>query len=603
VDLCGVCQLRKDRLEAELSAVRHIAAKLPDGSAGQAAHPPAERETGDPTLPEEGSDQSSDFSEVEDLPAPDEDHARPDSIGRYRIVGELDPGGQALVYRAIHPTLPLDLAIKIARNSSPIDRSLLKQDAGLLSMLEHPNLVRVYDLDTHEGRPFVVMEYVRGRNLQQVAEEALPSPRQAAAWVAAIARALEYVHGREVVHQDIKPENVMVDESGRPRLIDFGVARWRHAWSGRRAGPFGGTLAYMAPEQARGETQRIGPSSDIFALGGVLYFQLTGKSPFGGGTGSEQWRRARECDFDRSALRAKQIPRALERIVLKAMAADPVDRFASADALRNAVERYLSRGARRAAVSVLAGIGLLGLFFYAVLPRGTPGNIATPVPIPSPIPIVAEPMKGRIDLLVVASKDGTRRRLRLNDPGAVPLRAGDEVRIEAGLDRPAYLYLFWLGSEGKLAPLYPWKDHDWSTRPAEEKKVTTVEVPEVADDVLTMPRSPSGMETLVLLAREDSPLPPEHEAMLAEGLAGSPVLMPPGMRAAIWLEDGQEVVFGPTHGPRGGERGEEPLTRGIPSPQTRKSDDPVLRIRAIVENKLQPLGSYSQAVLFPNEGR
>ena len=117
-----------------------------------------------------------------------------------------------------------------------------------------------------------------------------------------------------------------------------------------------------------------------------------------------------------------------------------------------------------------------------------------------------------------------------------------------------------------------------------------------------MPASPSGLETLVLLAREDSPLPREDEARLAQGLAGSPVPMPPGMSEAVWLEDGQEVVFEPTHGPRRGERGEEDLSRGIPSPKTRKSDDPVLRIRAILSEKLQPLGSYSQAVLFPNSG-
>jgi hypothetical protein len=184
----------------------------------------------------------------------------------------------------------------------------------------------------------------------------------------------------------------------------------------------------------------------------------------------------------------------------------------------------------------------------------------------------------------------------------VPVRADDEIRIEARLDRPAYLYLFWLGSEGKVAPLYPWKDHDWSSRPAEERKVTGAELPEIVDDVWTMPASPSGLETLVLLAREDSPLPREDEARLAEGLAGSPVAMPAEMREAIWLEDGQEVVFGPTQGPRRGERGDEDLSRGIPSRKARKSDDPVLRIRAILSNKLQPLGSYSQAVLFPNNG-
>ncbi len=174
--------------------------------------------------------------------------------------------------------------------------------------------------------------------------------------------------------------------------------------------------------------------------------------------------------------------------------------------------------------------------------------------------------------------------------------------IEARLDRRAYLYLFWLGSEGKVAPLYPWKDHDWAARPAQERKVTGVELPETLDETLQIPPSSPGLETLVLLAREDSPLPREDESRLAEALTGSQVALPANMGEAIWLEDGREVLFGPAQKFRMGERGDEDLGRGIPSPKTRKSDDPVLRIRAILSSKFQPMGSYIQAVLFPNFG-
>jgi hypothetical protein len=138
------------------------------------------------------------------------------------------------------------------------------------------------------------------------------------------------------------------------------------------------------------------------------------------------------------------------------------------------------------------------------------------------------------------------------------------------------------------------------TRPSDEHKVIGAELPEVADDVWIMPTSDHGLETLVLLAREDSPLPREDESKLGEGLSISPVALPIEMSGPIWLEDGQEVVFNPGHG--GQERGAGPLRRGIPSPTPRKSDDPVLRIRAILSDKIQPLCSYSQAVLFPSEG-
>jgi hypothetical protein len=211
-------------------------------------------------------------------------------------------------------------------------------------------------------------------------------------------------------------------------------------------------------------------------------------------------------------------------------------------------------------------------------------------------------LRGSIHLRIDDPANPRRRDLRLDHPGALPLQAHGRFRIEAQLNRPAYRYVFWLGADGKVTPLYPWKDHNWSTRPADEQKVTRIELPEIVDQTLEIPASSPGLETLVLLAREDTPLPRDAEAKLSEGLADSPVAMPLGMSQAIWLEDGLEVVFEPPHGPGGKGRGTADLSRGIPSPHTRKSDDSVLRMRAILGSQLQPLGSYSQAVLFPNVG-
>ena len=128
----------------------------------------------------------------------------------------------------------------------------------------------------------------------------------------------------------------------------------------------------------------------------------------------------------------------------------------------------------------------------------------------------------------------------------MPVRTGDQVRIEARLDRPAYLYLFWISSDGKVAPLYPWKDHDWSQRPVEERKVKDAELPEIFDEVLEMPVSPPGMETLVLLAREETPLPRGDEDKLAQVLAGASISSPLDLDKPIWIEDGEEVAFEPS---------------------------------------------------------
>jgi hypothetical protein len=184
------------------------------------------------------------------------------------------------------------------------------------------------------------------------------------------------------------------------------------------------------------------------------------------------------------------------------------------------------------------------------------------------------------------------RGLRLNEPGAVPLKSGDGVRVEAWVDRPAYLYIFWLGADGQVAPIYPWKDQDWTKRPAREEKLKTLDLPEVVVDTWPLPPSPPGLETLVLLAREDSPLPPDADATLGRELAGPRTTrIPDGMFKAVWVDHGQEFGLD--------DQGRE---RAAPSPKPRRSDDPVLQIRELLQKRIRPLGEYHRAVIVPNRG-
>jgi predicted Ser/Thr protein kinase len=621
VAACTCCQAKLYQFQAEAASLRQIRAH--GAIAPPAEQQPSAEHGGEPA----GVGATQDWISASPVGAPGTDPFGPeavaavrdraleqadlpDAIGKYKVVGWLGAGGEADIYRVVHIKLGNDLVLKLSRRPvSSENQSDLVEVGRLLVKLEHPNLVRIHDLDFHEDRPFLVMEYVHGRNLKQYAREEPVTQRRAVAIVARLAGVSAVAHRRGITHCDIKPGNVLMDEAGEPRLIDFGMARLRHAWTDRPPTSWGGTVAYMAPEQARGETDRIGPRSDIFALGGVLYFLLTGQAPFTGETWDEVRDRACKCEFEAGALRAAQVSPWLERICLKAMKPEPADRYPTAEALQKALEHFVRGPKILALAGGVAGLALCGFLGYKLVtsrvpaPPPGPGNSSTGVPGPSALSIAAnQRMTGRIDLLVVKSKDGTRRRLRLEDRGSVPVRADDEIRIEARLDRPAYLYLFWVGSEGKVAPLYPWTDHDWSTRPAQERKVKGVDVPEIVDAILTIPPGSPGIETLALLARQDSPLPRDAEARLAQVLAGSPVAMPPGMSQAIWLEDGQEVVFRPADGSTSGPRGEDNLSRGIPSPKSRPSDDPVLRIRAMLGSKLQPFGTYSQAVLFPNSG-
>jgi serine/threonine protein kinase len=234
-------------------------------------------------LPESGPETGS-FAEAPSTPASVEPPApHPVAIGKYRVVEWLGRGGQAEVFRAVHPHLPgRDVVIKWARRRlTELVRQQFLAEGQVLAGLEEAGVARVYDVDVYEDRPFVVMEYLRGRSLQQVLAQRRPAPREAAALVAVLADSLDRVHRRGVCHRDLKPANVLIDDAGRPRLVDFGLALAERPWdqSGRQEEGVSGTFQYMAPEQANGQTERIGPRSDIFGLGSILYALLTGRPP------------------------------------------------------------------------------------------------------------------------------------------------------------------------------------------------------------------------------------------------------------------------------------------------------------------------------------
>ncbi|MCA9189379.1 MAG: serine/threonine protein kinase, partial [Planctomycetales bacterium] len=159
----------------------------------------------------------------------------PEMIGRYRVLGRIDAGGQAQVFRAVHPTLQNEVIIKLGHRSLSLgsaERDRLVAEGRLLVELNHPNLARLYDLDFHGDRPFLVMDYIRGRNLRQYAAATRLPAKESARIIDAIAHALHDVHQRGIVHQDIKPANILISADGTPHLIDFGLARVSDAWKG-----------------------------------------------------------------------------------------------------------------------------------------------------------------------------------------------------------------------------------------------------------------------------------------------------------------------------------------------------------------------------------
>lgn len=261
----------------------------------------------------------------------------PSAIGRYLVLETVGSGGQATVFLGVHPTLGREVVIKRLRDASD-GGGRLREEGRVLATLDHPNLAKVYDLDMADGRAFMVMESIRGRNLAEIRKHAAVPIADVRRWMAEIARATEHAHRRGVLHLDIKPRNVMVEDSGRAVLIDFGMARVERGLDPAALGDaVSGTLAYMSPEQARGENEQVGPASDVYALGGVLYFLLTGLDPIRGADATERLAKAARGDWDRDRLRQANAPSELIAACERALNPDRRLRFPSAAAFAHAV--------------------------------------------------------------------------------------------------------------------------------------------------------------------------------------------------------------------------------------------------------------------------
>ena len=215
-------------------------------------------------------------------------------IGNFTVTGEIARGGQGVVLAATHTTLGTRAAIKLLLEATPETARRFRQEAMVLARLRHPNLLEVPDYgDLPDGSTYMVMEFVDGEDLAARVERAgLPSESWIVRVLRTVAETLAFCHAKGVVHRDIKPQNLMIErETGRPLVVDFGLVRrdrLRLAWQSQdpssisSEGELMGTPAYMPPEQAAGE--EVGPASDVYALGATLYFLLTGRAPFQGGS-------------------------------------------------------------------------------------------------------------------------------------------------------------------------------------------------------------------------------------------------------------------------------------------------------------------------------
>jgi serine/threonine protein kinase len=259
--------------------------------------------------------------------------AVPALIGPYQVRRVLGRGSFGVVYQAHDPQLKRDVAIKVLNldaKASPQAVARFKREAVVLGQMDHENIVHVYQLGEHDGAQFIVSQFVPGQELSEVIPEGGLEPGRAAELVIQLLKALHYAHEMDVIHRDVKPANVRLTARGQLKLLDFGLAGWVGAASGRMTqdGSVMGTAFYMAPEQARGDLRAVGPAADQYSAGVVLYELLTGHPPFEGCPSISVLLHHVQHTVPPppSELRPGLDP-LLEEICVKALAKDPADRY------------------------------------------------------------------------------------------------------------------------------------------------------------------------------------------------------------------------------------------------------------------------------------
>jgi len=288
----------------------------------------------------------------------------PDPFGRYRIIRPLGRGGMGSVYLARDTKLDRLVALKVPHfrpgDSEGMER--FAREARAAATIDHPNVCRVYDVGRIDEVPYITMAYVEGPTLADTLESGPLPPRRAVELAASVARAIAVAHDHGIVHRDLKPSNILVARDGSPIVTDFGLASRDSPTDPRLTteGTIIGTPLYMSPEQVAGD--RVGPASDVYSLGIVLYEVLTGRPPFGGSRAEVLTQVLTTDPAPPSAVRPEIDPR-LDQITQTALAKNPADRFPDMAAFAAALDGWRRARSRRvrfaARAAVLAGVCLL----------------------------------------------------------------------------------------------------------------------------------------------------------------------------------------------------------------------------------------------------
>jgi tetratricopeptide (TPR) repeat protein len=386
IEGCAACQ---GALEELSRALVHEGERTQGGDRSRSRHEPGsaflrwlKREVPDTAAGGEGQDSKDTASSLPESTAAESARSWPQLPG-YEILGVLGKGGMGIVYKARHRALNRLVALKMIRAAGPAEAAALarfRTEAEAIARLQHPHVVQIYEVGEYDGLPYLALEFVEGGSLSQRLDGTPLPARQAAQLVEELARAVQAAHDRGLVHRDLKPTNVLLTAEGAPKVSDFGLAKLMDSGAGPTAtGEVLGTPSYMAPEQAESKGWAVGPATDVYALGAILYELLTGRPPFRAATALETLMQVVHEEPVPPRRLQSGTPRDLETVCLKCLQKEPKKRYATAEALAEDLRRFgagrpilarpvgplgrLGRWARRQPVTA----GLLGALLMALL--------------------------------------------------------------------------------------------------------------------------------------------------------------------------------------------------------------------------------------------
>ena len=266
--------------------------------------------------------------------------------GDYDLLEEIGRGGTGVVFRARQRSLDRVVALKVLCSGPFADaagRERLLAEARAVARLNHPHIVAVYEAGDMDGQPFFTMEWVAGRTLADVAQTGPVAPLRVAGWMRKVAAAVAHAHAAGVLHRDMKPSNILLDEEDEPRVADFGLAKVGDgAWAAAFTGVLCGSPAYMPPEQADAALGLVGPTLDVYGMGAVLYELVTGRAPFAGPTVAAVLDLVRHHDPLSPRALNPTIPADLENIIMQCLRKEPSRRYATAAELAADLEDFLA---------------------------------------------------------------------------------------------------------------------------------------------------------------------------------------------------------------------------------------------------------------------